>query len=418
MIHDARLRRGLLALGAAAVLLASAPARAQKVQPTEDCLIPGERENLVYVTGSSAIRSFLGVVAQILAAEATPSTIVYQAQGSCVGVESIHSDDPAKRTIKNVDGNWAVYFQPDGTAKECWLDMTAGNAVDVGVSDVFASTCGPIAQPTVEAVADYEGPIQPMTFVVPAVSEQRNISAEAAYLAFGLGGQSGELHADTWIDPAYYFVRNASSGTQQMISRAIGVDAASFWGVDKGGSSAVRDDLKKLVDKATAGKALGILSTDIADAERDELRILAFQANGQSCGYWPDSSPFSMDKRNVRDGHYTVWGPVHFYARLGADGLPSAAAAALVTRFAKPSLDQGLLEAVIAQHLVPKCAMHVQRTEEMGPLTPYVTEYRCDCFFDLIADGATPAACQPCALPSECPAERPACNYGFCEPGL
>jgi len=409
-----RLRRGLMALGAAAALLSSSPASAQKAPPGEPCYVAGMRENLIYVTGSSAVRNFLAPVAQLLQAEGY--TVVYQSQGSCVGVEAIRSDDLAKRKMVDTAGNWAVYFDAAGEPVECSL-APDGNIVDVGVSDVFASTCGAIEQPTSETVADYEGPIQPMTFVVPLASKQESISAEAAYLAFGLGGQSGELRADTWIDPTYYFIRNESSGTQQMLSHAIGMDAAGWWGEDKGGSSAVRDDLKKVVDVATANKAIGILSTDIADEERDELRILAFQAYGQSCAYWPDSTQFLQDKRNVRDGHYTVWGPLHFFARLGSDGLPTTAAAELVTRFAKPRLDQDLLATIIAKHLVPKCAMHVQRTEDMGPLSAYKTDNRCDCFFEATAHGQSPAECQPCASSSECPAERPACNYGYCEPG-
>lgn len=414
-----RIRSGLSGMLAAAALLAASPALAQKNTPTVDCVDPA-RPNIVYVAGSSAIKNFLSVTAGLLAANDPPYTIVYQSQGSCTGVKAVFSEVAEERVIKDIpatpekDANYAVFFNPDGTYQECFLDP-AGNEVDVGASDVFATTCDFPAAPAGVTIADYEGPIQPMTFVVPAASQQRNISAEAGYLAFGLGGQSGSFSAAPWTDATFFFVRNASSGTQQMVSRAVGVPADQWWGVDKGGSSAVRDDLKLIVDAASADKAIGILSTDVADSVREDLRILAFQAEGQSCAYWPDSTPFSFDKQNVRDGHYPIWGPVHFYARQEAGGLPSADAAALVTGFAKPSLDIELLEAIIAQHLVPKCAMHVQRTAEMGELSRYQTEYRCDCFFELIAEGST--SCQACTLASECPAERPACNYGYCEVG-
>lgn len=411
-------RRGaLLPFGAAlAFSFATSPAGAA---PTADCYDAVARPKPIYVSGSSAVKPFLGLVAKLLAAEGMPYTIIYQSQGSCNGVKTIFSADPAARLMKDVPAsggkpsNYAVFFAPDGsTTEECFLDPM-GNPVDVGVSDVFWSTCDGVTMPKDTQISDYEGPVQPMTFVVPSASSQRTISAEAAYLALGLGGNGGV--SAPWTESQYFFIRNASSGTQQMLARAIGVPAATWWGVDQGSSSAVRENLKLLLDPTKAEKALGVLSTDIADDERSNLRILAFQAKGQSCGYWPDSTPFSNDKRNVRDGHYSVWGPVHFYTRVSSNGLPTPAAGALVSRFAAPKLDQGLLEAVIKKHLVPKCAMKVQRSEEMGRLSPYTTDSRCDCFFESVSNGST--SCQPCSLPGECPSDRPACNYGYCEPG-
>jgi hypothetical protein len=197
-----------------------------------------------------------------------------------------------------------------------------------------------------------------------------------------------------------------------MTGLAVGVPASKWWGVDRGSSGAVRDNMKVLLEAATAEKAIGIISADIADDERSNLRVLAFQGKGQSCGYWPDSTPFSEDKANVRDGHYQIWGPVHFYTQV-TNKLPSAAAGALVSRFAAERLEQPLIDAVIKKHLVPRCAMKVKRTTEMGPLSPYTTDSRCGCYFDSIANGAT--SCKACQGPGDCPTDAPACNYGFCE---
>ena len=408
-----------LLVGGAALLTGGA-ARAQTEEPTVNCLDPALRPKPIYIAGSSAIKPFLGVVAKLLAAEPEPYTIIYQSQGSCTGVNAIYSESAADRVIKDIPevgdkpANYAIFFLPDGeSTEECFLEPDTGNVVDVGVSDVFATSCEGIATPAGVQIRDYEGPIQPMTFVVPSASTQRSISSEAAYLAFGLGGYAGA--SAPWIDPMFFFIRNDKSGTQQMTSAAIGVPAGQWWGIDQGGSTAVKENLKLLVDNASAEKAIGILSTDLADSERSNLRVLAYQARGQSCAYYPDSTPFSADKRNVRDGHYDIWGPVHFYTRVEGSGLPSPAAGALVTRFAAPKLDQGLLEVIVRKHLVPKCAMKVQRSEEIGPLSPYTTDARCDCFFEVVSNGAT--SCQPCTLPGECPAERPTCNYGYCEEG-
>ncbi len=392
----------------------SSLALAQTAVPTIACQDASEgRANVIYVAGSTAIRPFLGVVASLVQNDGY--TIVYQSQGSCTGAAAVLDPDLTKHVIKDVPAvgskpaNYAIAFLADGSVKECSLDP-AGNTVDVGASDVYASTCGYTIG---SDVSDYEGPIQPMTFIVSAVSSQASISAEAAYMALGMGGNGGT--SAPWTDPTYFFIRNASSGTQQMVARAIKVPADKWWGVDRGGSGAVRSGMKTLLDQSGAEKGLGIVSTDIADDERANLRILAFKPFGALCGYLPDSSATSFDKRNVRDGHYPIWGPVHFLTKTSG-GVPSAAAAALVTRFAAPKLDQTLMSAVINKHLVPKCAMAVKRTAELGPFVGRAAnDYRCDCFFERTATGVTPAACTACTSNAECPASAPTCNYGFCE---
>ncbi len=299
----------LLALSLAA--LVAGPSLAQTALPTIQC--KDGRANVIYAAGSTAIRPFLGFVAKLVAADGF--TVVYQAQGSCTGAAAILDADPAKRLIKDVPAagtraaNYAIAFAADGSARECFLDPM-GNTVDVGASDVYPETCG---YQLGSSASDYEGPVQPMTLVVSAVSSHTVVSAEAAYMAFGMGGNGGK--SAPWTDPTFFFVRNASSGTQQMVGRAVGVPADKWWGVDRGGSGAVRTGMKTLLDARGAEKGIGILSTDIADEERANLRVLAFKAFGAKCGYLPDSTATSLDKRNVRDGHYPIWGPVHFMTR-------------------------------------------------------------------------------------------------------
>ncbi len=41
---------------------------------------------------------------------------------------------------------------------------------------------------------------------------------------------------------------------------------------------------------------------------------LAFQANGQDCGYYADSSTTTYDKLNAREGRYPIWGAHHWIA--------------------------------------------------------------------------------------------------------
>lgn len=406
-----------------ALVLAGSTADAQTVKPPagRSCLDAGAgRGNIVYVAGSSALRPFLTALAPIVAADSY--TIVYQSQGSCAGVASIYDADATKQVMKDVPAagskpaNYAVYFNTDGTAQECFLDTTGAGeggtawpTIDLGISDVFSKSCGYEGAPAGITIADYFGPIQPMTFVVPSASTQRSISAEAAYLAFGVGGAG---KAAPWMDPGLFFIRNAGSGTQQMIARAIGVPADKWWGLDRGGSSQVRSGLKVVLDAPTAEKSIGIVSVDIADEERSNLRILAFKAKGQTCGYLPDSNVNTRDKLNVRDGHYPIWGPVHLFAKT-TGGVPNSAAQSFVGRFAAARVDKGLLDAEITKGLVPQCAMRVTRTEEMGPLASFHPQFQCGCYFDFKANGAT--SCKACSGPAECSGAAPACNFGYCE---
>lgn len=362
--------------------------------------------NRVVVAGSTALQPFLGVVAPLIA----PVQIVYQPSGSCAGVDNIFNPDPSKHVIKDIVGKQALVFSTDGmTSTQCTLG--AGLETDVGISDVYASTCNSAYSPS-DTIAEYLGPIQPMTMVVPTKSNETSISAAAAHEVFGMGGNGGA--AMPWTDSSLYFVRNSGSGTQQMISLAIAVNPKQWWGIDRKSSGGVRDLMESVPD-TKAGSAIGILSTDVADPERSRLRVLAFQAAGQLCGYLPDSTPFTYDKINVRDGHYVVWGPVHLFAAI-SNGTPSATAGTIVSRFSFPRLDDPLLAAITHGGLVPDCAMKVKRTSEMGALTPYDPDYECGCYFDAnVRGGKAPDNCKACSGPNDCPASAPACNSGFCE---
>ena len=132
--------------------------------------------------------------------------------------------------------------------------------------------------------------------------------------------------------------------------------------------------------------------------------------------HYPDSSILTRDKINVRDGHYSIWGPVHFYAETNESGQPSLAAGVLVNRFTVSPLQTELLATIAESGLVPQCAMNVTRDSEMGPLKAYEPPVPCGCFFEThVKEGSQPARCKACAGPGDCPSATPACRYGFCE---
>jgi hypothetical protein len=378
-----------------------------------NCVDPENgRGSAVVLTGSSNFPPLLAKLAPLILA--TGYTPVYQVTSSCGGVASILSNDSAQMTLVDPapGGKYAEYFQQDGTAVPCSLGPQ-GQPVDVGESDIFASTCAGYGPPG-SGFAEYLGPIQAMTFVVPGASREQAISAEAARAVFGMGGDGDA--GTPWTDPNMYFVRNANTGTQQMIGLAIDVPPSAFWGIDRGSASAVDSELRVISDPNLAEQAIGIISADYYDADRANLNALAFKAEGQDCAYLPDSSPFKKDKQNVRDGHYPIWGPIHFFAAI-ANGLPvSPAAAAFVSVVSVPNLAQQLLNAFIASSLVPTCAMKVQRSVELGPLSTYDAPFQCGCYFEATVNGSASPGCKACSTANDCtdPA-HPACNLGYCE---
>ena len=377
------------------------------------CVDPASgRSQVVYITGSSNFPPLLAELAPLVLANGY--TPVFQVTNSCTGVKAVYSSQPNDQIIMDPapgsSAKNATYFNADGSAVPCTLGRD-GAKVDIGESDIFSTTCGFDAPGG--TVGEYLGPVQAMTFVVPGKSGQTAITAEAARAVFGMGGNNGM--AMPWTNPQLYFVRNSNTGTQQMIGRAIGVPANAFWGVDRNTAANVDAQMRVIADQSSADQAIGIISADFYDADRANLKALAFKATGQGCAYLADSTEFKKDKRNIRDGHYPIWGPVHFFTNI-TNGVPSAAAQAFVSVVSVPNIPKQLLDAFIASSLVPDCAMKVQRTSELGALSVYLPPFGCGCYFDASVNGSPPSDCAPCKTANDCanPA-RPACNLGYCE---
>jgi hypothetical protein len=387
-------------------------ADAGRAAPLPNCVDPTSgRSPPVFLTGSSNFPPLLSKLAPLIVASGF--TPVYQVTNSCTGVASVlGSANVITDPPPGGSGQHAQYFQQDGTAVSCLLGPS-GATVDVGESDIFSSTCTGFGAPG-PGFAQYLGPIQAMVFVVPGASSQQAISAEAARDVFGMGGDHDS--GAPWTNPLLYFVRNQNTGTQQMIGKAINVSPNEFWGIDRGSAGALDSELRVISDPSLANQAIGIISTDYYDDDRVNLNALAFKAAGQDCAYLPDSTPFKKDKQNVRDGHYPIWGPIHFFTAV-TGGVPvSAGAEAFVSVVSVPNLAQELLDAFIGASLVPTCAMMVQRSAELGPLSTYAAPFQCGCYFEASVNGTAPAGCGKCNTANDCgdPA-RPACNLGYCE---
>jgi len=277
-------------------------------------------------------------------------------------------------------------------------------------------------------IRDAHGPIQTMTFVVPTNSRWSEISARAAYFVFGFGADGGVLDPSSttpiWNDEAYLEKRSASSGTQSMLSAGIGVPP-TLW---KGKANKTSDDVAAAIQAAgassdTADKAIGILAADYIDTKnlRAQIRVLAYQDTSQACAMFPDSTATAHDKRNVRDGHYPIWGPLHLLYKTDQLGNPlnpaNRTAMNDIVGYLSGTklLPNGvrLIDVYAQSGLVPECAMHVARAKDGGDIKPYRPDTPCSCLFEQKATGST--NCKPCVVQGDCTSGE-TCSQGFCEP--
>jgi hypothetical protein len=369
-------------------------------------------QNVIYLYGSADFGPLLRAAQPSLSALSPPYRAVFQGATSCQGVDAIYGTTQLMRDPANpANGGFAFYFNEAREQVNCRVDpvgTSVGKSPDIGISNLYAQTCG---RPAATNVAEYLGPVVPFVLSVPAGSGEDSISAEALHFIFGRGGKApvGMKDAEPWTNWNNYFIRNSNAGSTVLTALLADVPKAEFWGVDRLSTENLRD---ALLTSNAADSSIGILSIDFNDKYRGNLKALYLQSRGQNCGYQPDAEPTSFDKANVRDGHYPLWGYVHLFTRVLSGGEPSPQAKAMVLLFSLQKLEQRLLDEIIGASLVPQCAMSVSRTTEVGD---YVGKggFQCGCYFDFKANGRT--SCQSCTIPSDCPSSAPACNYGYCE---
>jgi len=389
------------------------------------CSTLSAKGTIVYVTGSSAVKPFLQQVAQQLST-GSGTYIVYTATGSCIGVDAIVNSTPMTSGPAPAPAATAIYWDSSSSAgQECYLPP-AGVQADIGISDVFAQTCPGFELTNLEAlgIRDAHGPIQTMTFTVPANSAYTEISAQAAYFVFGFGKDGGVMDptgtTPIWNDESFIFQRKGSSGTQAMIAAAIGVPPSRWKGKLHSTSDDVGLDLQAAGSKQeTASKAIGILAADYIETKnlRAQLRALAFQDSKQACAVYPDSTANARDKRNVRDGHYPIWGPLHLLYkgdRVTADPARQSKSDILGYLSGTKPLPNGvkLIDVYAQSGLVPECAMSVTRSKDGGNIVPYSPPSPCSCLYEAKATGTT--SCKPCVVQGDCQANQ-SCSQGYCE---
>jgi hypothetical protein len=436
--------RLLSALAAAGILLCSRGAIAQVSTQTCDFL-----PNKIYLHGTTAVKPLIAVLGARLAALPTPYTMLYQQVDACaaVGTVSVNGNisqrgAPHVYTAAPTTRNPTAY--KDDT---CTLNTASIVTPDVGLADVYFNSCpnyyqGALRDPNVDvpgnspSAIDFLGPIQAMVFV----TSQSNFSSQYLLLEEAQGilacGTAAKIYP--YVDPAqlnlYDHEGGFTNGVPLMTYDCLTLPTSYYPKSTSQANFVVPSIFPQpelqiinlILQSINPTAAFGFVSGENYDEHRDTLKSLALAGPGQGAGnkaYLPDSDATSRDRRNVRDGHYVVQGPLHMIARVGADNVPTSPMAQRFINWmqGKPGmpgeapLPFNILDIFAETGVVPQCAMKVIRTSECGPFKPYKDPAPCGCYFESKATGvATPAGCTTCSSTADCNGGR-VCSFGFCE---
>jgi hypothetical protein len=406
-------RKTLIAGSAAAAFgLLAGTAHADMPSCTDATIFP----NPIYLTGSSAFEPTASYMA-IKAAAATgndKASIIYFPSGSCDGPKDIRDG----LTIASQGFSVGDYWVPDTTnpdkpvKQNCTLDGAATIKADVGVSDIFYQNCPGNTATVPAGLVDTQGPVQAMLFIVPQANDtSTNLTAGEGQLIWGCG-MSGGVTPFT-LDTTATQQRDQNSGTQGIVAKAINVPPSAF----KGKLNKTGGDLVTSLLAAPPDSAIGFLAADAYDTKRTTLNALAFQAFGQKKAYYADSTADSFDKRNVRDGHYVVWGPEHFFATADNTGhITNAKAASFIgwVNGTTTTTAFNFIDIEATAGVIPQCAMKVTRDQDGPPVKLYTPANPCGCYWESKATKTTPAGCMACTKDADCTGGKK-CSNTFCE---
>jgi hypothetical protein len=355
--------------------------------------------NPVYITGGNVFLPVFGRIAQRFAEEVQPegrarATIIFLPSTGCAGLATLIEAKP----LEGVGIYWSSDSNLDPTLPSSQLKcrVPPGTLPDIATAAAFASSCG---YELPEYIRDEHGPVDVNAFVVPHASTKRSISAEAARRVFGFGRDSA---VPPWTDEAHIIQRGPRSGTQAVVAAVIGLPFDRF----KGTHAALTADVVAIIKRANAAgvavanQTLGFISHPHIlplNASAD-IRALAFQAQGQTCAFWPSSKENARDMLNVREGRYRLWGPYHFFTRVPLRP-PVQPILNALKGLAIPGIDFIKLSADAG--FVPQCAMKVTLSKDGGRLQPFRPPAPCNCYFDALV-GASSPACKSCSSDLDC----------------
>ncbi len=373
--------------------------------------------NPVVISGSTAIRPLVRRVGAILA-RATGServTLIYNtSRGSCSGVAALAGTSSS--AAQPATGTAEVYNGLDpamlpSAIPTCTMPA-AGMPINLALSDVYPSECTGV---DAARLRDTRAVVLPFEFIGPALNtDESGIDAREAYQIYGFGASTAMV--SPWTMDALVYQRSATSGTQITIARAIRVPEGRFQTPTANGLAGTSDMISR-VAAAMTSPALGFAGTDATNAARGtQLRALAYRHWGQSQFYYPDSTAASFDKRNVRDGHYPVWGYEHAVVVNDSSGTPVSALAARVADILSGTValpgGEEIQRVYSRSYLVPICAMEVSRTTDGGDFSLATEPAPCTRLFECSYPSST-ATCVTCTDSSTC--SGGVCRLGVCE---
>ena len=408
--------------GAAGMLFGASTALAQGTI-TVACSDTSVLPNPVFMAGSSAFEPILSQLAVQIAAKQGIS-IIYNPISSCLGVSAVSppQDIPAPQPLSGTPH----YYTADPTdstktvTNSCTL--SGGTMASIGVSDVAFSSCQNIDRPA--NIGEWDGPEQSMLIVVPkAIYTTTAISSQQAAAIWGCGTNSG---VPPFTNENAIQQRSATSGTQILVARNIGVPETAFKGAANGSSSAM---VQSLLNPNYQQNGIGFLAADFYAGQRANLNAVAFRGSGQTKAYYADSSAIATDLKNVRDGHYMIQGPLHFFIPLiatdGGAPAPAPNAKLLVDWLTgavpiDPADTQNIkyVNTVAIGGDVPQCAMKVKIDKDGGLFSPYHPPVSCTCAFEAakLVQSAPGTCTTHCTSDADCaavPGTR--CQTGYCE---
>lgn len=383
------------------VMLAIASAREARAQ--QACVDAVNLPNPVFMTLGETQIPLTRALGKLLR-DTEDITLVWRATGSCPNLQSLYNNEPITTNMFYIPAGY------DGVSTPPTCSPGAGIVPDIADSVVFVDAC-PLTRP--DDVGDFRAAAQPFAFVVPLASSQNAITAEEAYFLFGFGAVMAMV--TPWVDPMLTYILPASKGTTLNLATMIGVPAAKF----QGELVTTLEQLAMNVGSSgNADATIGILGSGTYEEFRGTMRPLAFQAFGQYRAYYPNSTLTALDKKPVRFGQYNAWSYTHWLARVDGSGVvinPTARRVIdLITgKEVDPPATFDALRLEIDAHMIPVCAMHVERASEGGELAMVDHPEPCDCYFDE-KTGTPGPECETCSTSDTCDDGR-VCRRGFCE---
>jgi hypothetical protein len=382
---------------------------------------PTDLPNPIYGAGGSAITATLGAVATALAGlpDGQKVTIFYWDPGACTGYHAFVDKDTGSGLATKPA--YFKYWNAAGTLAQC--EATGNEELSFAHMGNTPALC-PAKQPLPNGFGRFSGPIQTVNIITHARSQFDSISAEVFYHVYGFGPGAAGRTVAPWTVPEAVFGRPTSSFVQQLLATAFKVPPTAFKIPAANVLSTNHLSVQSVFAWGEANdpsKTLAFVSGSAADegADKGQVKTVAVQYFGQTCGYLPDSSRTRKDKANVRSGQYALFTPGQFYAKVNGGGVIASPTVSNLVRWFDGSLAApaglDILEIIIQSGDIPPCAMQANRPEgDLNPVVSFAPPQPCNGYFEFTATGSTKL--KSCKQTSECnAAANEQCRFGFCE---